>query len=400
MRAFYVEADFKPKPGYRMTKRESRTNCPTHGNSTWKNIRGEVTDRPDPSPKENEVLIKIGSAGICETDAHMLRKDSDGYTRYDGYCKYPIITGHEFAGEIVEIGQNVENLEIGDLVSVEPIHWCGKCENCGTEKFDQCQNLAEPGFTFDGGFAEYAVADAKYCYLLNDVRAFYDDKIAAFELGAMVGPTGVAFNGLFVSGGGFRPGGHVVVFGAGPVGLAAISLLKTTGAAKIICFESTPARRELAKGCGADYVYDRIALSNADTNPTDLLMQITNGRGVSLFAECEGATNSVYRIMGASLAVSGKTIQIGRSTGKTNIDLSPFVTKGGSIRGTRRLSVSDVYSNVIALMASGRIDMSHMITHRVNLEEIKTGLTLASDDISGKILVSPDYPPKEKTKLL
>lgn len=392
MRAFYVTADWEPKEGYKLSEREASTKRSARGNSIWRNIKGTVTDRPVPVPADDEVLLKVGAAGICGTDAHLLLKDEDGYTKYDGHSKYPIITGHEFSGEILEIGKDVkQRLKVGDLVSVESMHWCGECDACRMGMFNQCKNLEEPGLTFDGGFAEYAVVKAKYCYLLNDIVNFYGDKMTAFELGAMIEPTGVAYNGLFVRGGGIRPGGHVVVFGAGPIGLSAISLMKTSGAAKLICFETTEERRQLAKDCGADYVFDPIALTKEGVNQSEMLMDLTNGRGISLFAECSGATNATYPVMAGALAIGGKTVQIGHSIGKTSIDLYPYMFNAGGISGSNGQSGQGIYSDVIALMASGRIDMRKMVTNRVHLEDIEIGLAEANNRVSGKVLVSMDY---------
>jgi len=393
MRAFYVEAEFAPKQGYKLSDREARDKRSARGNSIWKDIRGSVVDRPVPQPKDDEVLLKVGAAGICGTDAHLLLKDEDGYTKYDGHSKYPIITGHEFSGEIMEIGKAVkQNLKVGDLVSVESMNWCGECDACRMGMFNQCKNLEEPGLTFDGGFAEYAVVKARYCYLLNDIVNYYGDNMTAFELGSMIEPTGVAYNGLFVRGGGIRPGGHVVVFGAGPIGLAAICLMKTSGAAKLICFETTEERRQLAKNCGADYVYDPIQLSKDNVDQSELLMDLTNGRGIALFAECSGATNATYPVMAGALAIGGKTVQIGHSIGKTSIDLYPYMFNAGGISGSNGQSGQGIYSDVIALMASGRIDMRKMVTGRVHLEDIEEGLAQAANRVSGKVLVSMEYP--------
>ena len=397
MRAFYVEADFVPKAGYKLSEREASTRRSARGNSIWKDIHGSVTDRPMPVPKEDEVLIKVGAAGICGTDAHLLLKDDDGYTKYDGHSKYPIITGHEFAGEIIEMGNAVkQNLKIGDLISVESMNWCGECDACRMGMFNQCKCLEEPGLTFDGGFAEYAVVKAKYCYLLNDIVDYYKDKMTAFEMGAMIEPIGVAYNGLFVRGGGIRPGGHVVVFGAGPIGLAAIMLMKTSGAGKLICFETTKERRQLAIDCGADYVFDPIQLSKDGVDQSAMLMKLTNGRGIALFAECSGATNATYPVMAGALAIGGKTVQIGHSIGKTSVDLYPYMFNAGSISGSNGQSGQGIYSDVIALMANGRIDARKMATARVHLEDIEEGLAQAANRISGKVLVSVDYPPLNK----
>lgn len=392
MRAFYVEADWAPKPGYQLSAREKETKRSARGNSIWKNIRGAVTDRPEPKCGDEQVLLKVGAGGICGTDAHLLQKDDDGYTKYDGHSKYPIVLGHEFSGEVVEIGKKVKYLKVGDLVSIESMHWCGECDACRMGMFNQCQMLEEPGLTYDGGFAEFATVHEKYCYKLNDIVNFYNgDKMSAFELGSMIEPVGVAYNGLFVRGGGFRPGGHAVVFGAGPIGLAATALLKTSGAAKLIVFETTDERQALAKKMGADYVYNPIQLSNDGVDSAEMLMDLTDGRGISIFAECAGATNATYPVMAGSLAIAGKTVQIGHSIGKTTLDLYPYQFKAGGISGSNGQSGQGIYPDVIALMAAGRIDMRNMVTSRVPLEEIEEGIKLAGNRVAGKVLVSAQY---------
>ncbi|SFM29332.1 scyllo-inosose 3-dehydrogenase [Pelosinus propionicus] len=386
MRAFYVEADWAPKDGYQLSERELSTKRALRGNSIWKNIKGSVVDRPMPKYDDDQVLIKVGAAGICGTDAHLLRQDEDGYSKYDGHSKYPIITGHEFSGEIIEIGKNVKKLKVGDLVSVESMHWCGECDACRRGMFNQCKDLEEPGLTYDGGFAEYAAVRSKYCYPLNDIVNYYGDKMTALELGALIEPTGVAYNGLFVRGGGIRPGGHVVVFGAGPIGLAAISLMKTAGAAKLICFESIPERVELAKQCGADAVYNPLDFNSADEQ-AQMLMEITNGVGISLFAECAGATKFTYPVMGKAIAIGGKTIQIGHTIGLTPVDIFNWQWNAATISGSNGQSGQGIYPDVIALMAAGRIDMRKMVTGRYQLEDIKEGMKITA----GKVLVSTAY---------
>ena len=387
MRAFYVEADYAPREGYVLSQREKDTGRALRGNKIWKNIRGSVVDRPMPVCGDDQVLLKVGAAGICGTDQHLLRKDADGYTMYDGHSKYPIITGHEFSGEIVEVGKNVKKLVVGDLVSVESMHWCGQCDACRRGMFNQCKDLEEPGLTYDGGFAEYAAVNAKYCYKLNDIVNYYGDKMTAFELGAMVEPTGVAYNGLFVRAGGLRPGGHAAVFGCGPIGLAAIQLLKTSGAAKLIAFESVPERVELAKKCGADAVYDPTSFKDADEQ-AQLLMDLTNGAGISLFAECAGATKFTYPVMAKSLAIGGKTAQIGHTVGLTPVDVFGWQWNAAIIAGSNGQSGQGIYPDVIALMASGRIDMRKMCTGRYNLEDIDEGMKI----MAGKVLISTEYP--------
>jgi threonine dehydrogenase-like Zn-dependent dehydrogenase len=388
MRAFYVQADHVPREGYVLSEREQTTGRALRGNQVWKNICGSVVDRPEPVCGENQVKIKVGAAGICGTDQHLLRQDKDGYSMYDGHSKYPIITGHEFAGEIVEIGKHVKKLKVGDLVSVESMHWCGECDACRRGMFNQCKELEEPGLTYDGGFAEYATVHAKYCYKLNDIMNYYGgDKMTAMELGAMIEPTGVAYNGLFVRGGGVRPGGHVAVFGAGPIGLAAISLMKTAGAGKLIAFESVPERVALAKKCGADYVFDPTSFKSPEEEAA-CIMDLTNGAGISLFAECAGATKFTYPVMAKALAIGGKTVQIGHTVGITPVDIFQWQWNAAAIYGSNGQSGQGIYPDVIALMAAGRIDMRKMVTGRFNLEDIQEGMKITA----GKVLVSTEYP--------
>ncbi|MCC8166199.1 MAG: alcohol dehydrogenase catalytic domain-containing protein [Planctomycetes bacterium] len=389
MRAFYVEADWAPTAGYKVSKREEDTKRALRGNSIFKNIRGAVTDRPNPTPKADEVLLKVGAAGICGTDAHLLRKDDDNYTRYDGHSKYPIITGHEFSGTVVEVGSAVKNLKAGDLVAVESMNWCGECDACRRGMFNQCRNLEEPGLTYDGGFAEFSVIKEKHCYLLNDLKNYYGDDVSALEQGAMIEPVGVAYNGLFVCGGLQRPGGHAAVFGAGPVGLAAVALLRTSGVGKLFCFETTPERQQLAKDLGADYVVDPTKFEEGGA--AEYLLDMTNGQGIRIFAECAGANPATYPVMEGSIEIGGKTCQIGHRVGKTPVDMYKFMWNAARISGSNGQSGCGIYPDVINLMAAGRIDMRKAITGRVSLEKIQDGLDASSKGAAGKILVSTMY---------
>lgn len=392
MRAFYVEADHCPREGYVLSEREKTTGRALRGNQIWKNMHASVTDRPEPVCGDTQVKLKVGAAGICGTDLMLFRKSDDNYTAYDGHSKFPIITGHEFSGEIVEVGKDVKKLKVGDLVSVESMHWCGKCDACRRGFFNQCKDLEEPGLTYDGGFAEYATVEEKYCYPLNAIAEYYGgDKMTAFELGAMIEPTGVAYNGLFVRGGGVRPGGHVCVFGCGPIGLAAIQLMKTAGAGKLIAVESVPARVELAKACGADVVIDPTSFATPE-DEAQCLMDLTDGRGIDLFAECAGATKFTYPVMAHALAIGGKTIQIGHTSTITPVDIFNWQWNAGSISGSNGQSGCGIYPDVISLMANGRIDMRKMVTARFNLEDIEEGFKI----MSGKVLISTEYPRLEK----
>jgi threonine dehydrogenase-like Zn-dependent dehydrogenase len=136
-------------------------------------------------------------------------------------------------------------------------------------------------------------------------------------------------------------------------------------------------------------------MDNKDgTSLSEILMDITNGQGISLFAECAGANNATYPVMAGALAIGGKTVQIGHSIGKMTIDIYPYMINAGSISGSNGPSGHGIFTNVIALMASGRIDMRKMVTGRMHLEDIEEGIFQASSGGSGKILISTTYPRK------
>ncbi|MBQ9063113.1 MAG: zinc-binding dehydrogenase, partial [Eubacterium sp.] len=197
----------------------------------------------------------------------------------------------------------------------------------------------------------------------------------------------VAYNGLFVRGEGVRPGGHVCVFGCGPIGLAAIQLMKTSGAGKLIVVESVPERVELAKACGADVVIDPTSFATPE-DEAQCLRDLTDGRGIDLFAECAGATKFTYPVMAHALAIGGKTIQIGHTVGITPVDIFNWQWNAARISGSNGQSGCGIYPDVISLMANGRIDMRKMVTARFNLEDIEEGFKI----MSGKVLISTEYP--------
>ena len=148
---------------------------------------------------------------------------------------------------------------------------------------------------------------------------------------------------------------------------------------------------ELAKACGADYVMDPTSFKSAD-DEAEWLMDMTHGRGISLFAECAGATKFTYPVMAKAIAIGGKTVQIGHTMGITPVDIFNWQWNAATIAGSNGQSGLGIYDDVAALMASGRIDMRKMISGRFNLEDIEEGFKI----MSGKVLVSTEYPRLQK----
>lgn len=391
MKAFYIEAEWAPKETYAITERELATHEVERADNVWRNPKGIFGDRPMPVIRDDEVLLQVGSCGICGSDVHMVEMGADNYMLYPGHTKFPVVIGHEFAGEVVEVGKNVQTLKKGDLVAVEQMQWCGKCPSCRIGMFNQCQQIDEPGFTIDGGFAEYAAVNEKFCCVLNDVAEQLGDKQKAFDAGALVEPTCVAYNGMFVAAGGIHVGGAMAVFGAGPIGLAAIGLGVAAGATKIFAFDTVETRRKLAKDMGAEYVYDPIALSKQGIDAGDIIMEETKGIGASTIIEATGNTNAVYPAIIKSLATDAKIVQLGMDSSPGSIDLVPLQRKRAHLHGSTGHAGFNIYPSVIRLMAAGRIDMFPMVTDRYPLAETEKAIEKFASRESGKVLVGQFY---------
>ncbi|GAH73010.1 unnamed protein product, partial [marine sediment metagenome] len=204
----------------------------------------------------------------------------------------------------------------------------------------------------------------------------------AYELGAMVEPISVAYNGIFIRAEGFLPGATVAIYGTGPIGLACISLAKAGGAAKIIAFETSKERRELAKEMGADCVYNP-----KEVVPSEVIMELTKGEGVDFSIEAAGVPNQTIPEMERSLAVNGKILQIGRAPKKVPMNLEVLMVGRGQIYGTLGHSGHKIFPSAIKMIGAGLLDISKMITNRFPLEKAIEAIQKSSKKKDGKIIV-------------
>jgi len=244
MKAIVVDAEWAPRDGVHVDAKDEARHWAVNANQVYRAPRIEMQTVPDPTgPGPRELIVKVGSCGICGSDVHMYETDADGYMLLPYHMRCPVVGGHEFAGEVVEVGAEVADFAIGDLVTVEEIQWCGNCLACRGGYPNQCSHIEDLGFTIDGGFAEYAKVPEKACWNLNALIERYGSQTVALEVGSMSEPTSVVYEGMFTRAGGFKPGGAVVVFGAGPIGLAACALAAAAGASRVVCVETSPQRR-------------------------------------------------------------------------------------------------------------------------------------------------------------
>lgn len=342
-----------------------------------KDIR--IEEVPEPSPKPGEVKIKVAWAGICGSDLHeyvagpifIPTVTTHPLTRE----KAPIIMGHEFSGEVVQLGEGVDGFNMGDRVTVEPIIACGACPSCRQGKYNLCVRLGFHGLSGGGGgFAEYTTFPAKFVHKLPDGMTL--------EEGALVEPVAVAVHA--VRKGRMLEGESVIVFGGGPIGLSVIAAARAAGAQKIIAVEIAEKRREYARKVGADLV-----LNPTEVKVREEVMKLTGGLGLDIAFETAGVEAALHGAV-ECLRPEGRVVIV--SIWEKPIALNPnlLVMTEKEFIGT--IGYRDIYPATMALMADQRINASQFITAKINLDQIvEDGFEelIRNKEQHVKILVSP-----------
>jgi threonine dehydrogenase-like Zn-dependent dehydrogenase len=385
MKGLVLDAKWDPKPDYAVSDWETETGKAVTGSSIWRNPTLEVRAWPDPTLGPKEVLLEVQACGVCGSDMHFYETDDQNYILYPGLTKFPTILGHEFSGKVAEVGKEVTLLKPGDMVTVEEMIWCGRCIPCRNGYPNHCTNLEEIGFTIPGAFANYIAVDEKFCWKIDAIAERFGSEEMAYEVGALTEPTCVAYNAMFERAGGFRPGHTVSVFGAGPIGLAAIGLAKAAGAGTIAAFEISPQRLELAKQVGADYAYDP-----RQVNSGEVLMELSKGEGFDFHVEAAGVPELLIPEMEKALAINSKIVQIGRAAQRVPMYLEAFQVRRAQAFGAQGHSGHETFPNVIRLVAAGRLDLSPIITARYGLEGTLDAIAKSTERTDGKILVKPN----------
>lgn len=391
MKALMAGGEYKPRPGYKPTAREERDKRALLGSNIFYNPTLELVEIPVPEPKDDEILLKVGGAAVCGSDTNFLGADEDNYSHYAGHCKLPCVIGHEFSGEVAAVGKNVKELKVGDLVVAETMAWCGECLACRRGQFNQCENLEEIGFSVNGAYAEYLVAKEKLCFKVDGLVKVYGDKRRALEVASMIEPMAVAYNGVFTRGGGIEPGGHVVVFGCGPIGLSAISLLKTSGAAKIIAFDPNKTRQALARDVGATDTFDPFEYWNKGEKVSDLVMELTKGVGAAMVVEATHEPGENIPEAVDMLASFGTIAQIGITANTVDFHPVYMQKKGANYHFAIGSSGHGTWPNVIRLIEAGRVDPSRYLSKCYHLEDAIEAIQAAAKAEGGKFVVTPNW---------
>ncbi len=315
----------------------------------------EEADHQKPGP--DDVIIRPMAVGICGSDIDMYRGV------YTGLWRLPVTPGHEFSGEVLEVGSNVRGVVPGDKATAEEIQWCGYCKPCKAGFPNYCENVQELGFTVPGALSDEVRVHQKYIHKLPPS--------ISYEAGSVVEPTSVAYTGIFVQGGGIDAGDFVVIFGGGPIGILASMLAKVAGA-EVCIFEPNDWRRTMARNLGADHVYDPLKV-----DPVETVRGLTDGYGANMAVECS-ANEKVVPALIESLRFKGRGVLIGMLERPSIIDGVTFVRRGISLAGSLGHSGHDSFPHVINLIARGAIDPSKIITHRFSIWEPEKAFVLAA----------------------
>ncbi len=381
MKAVELLAMWFPKPEYKLGAKDIDGKLSYLGSQVWRYPKVSLVEKEVPKITANEVLIKIKRCGICGSDVHMAQSHEDGYIYYPGLTAFPVTIGHEFSGEIVEVGSEAVNkrtgkpYEIGEPVTVEEMVWCGECKPCCDGFPNHCERLQEIGFSIDGAFAEFISVPAKLCWSLKKLEGKHDD---IFKIGSLVEPTSVAYNAVIERGSGIKPGENVVILGAGPIGIAATKILKTAGAALCIVSEPNETRAKLAKRMGADYI-----INPERENFVEQVKEFTDSEGASIYLEATGlphiVTEDIQNAIWECKTINSTVVVVARAEQRMAVCGEYFQVRRARIVGAQGHSGHGTFPNVISSMAAG-MDMTPMITKEITLEEVPQNLILLQTD--------------------
>ena len=329
----------------------------------------ELVDRPDPVADPDEVIIRVHRTGICGTDLHILRWDEWAASAVAA----PLIPGHEFYGEVVEVGPLVHDVAVGDRVSGEGHIVCGTCRNCRAGRRQMCIRTIGLGVQRDGAFAEYLALPASNVWVHH---ADIDP-----DLGAIFDPLGNAVHTTLT----YRlPGEDVLITGCGPIGLMAIAIARHVGARFIVATDVSRPRLELALAMGADAVVDISA-----SQVRDAQRQLGMREGFDVGLEMSGSASALPDMID-NMNHGGRIAMLGLPSQPFPIDWGKVVTHMLTIRGIYGREMFETWNAMGAMLQTSgklRADIGSIITRRIPATEWESGFAAAAAAGTGKIIL-------------
>ena len=346
-------------------------------NAIVKEVPGETgtffrTDIPEPTPGYGQVKVKVMAASICGSDVHALYNGAMA----DRY-RYPVIIGHEGAGLVVEVGEGVHSIKVGDRVTAETtLTACGTCEYCRQSLTNMCGDRKGLGSAADGYFAQYCIVAEKSCHKLADR--------ISYEVGALAEPFTCATHAVCVMSSP-KPGDVVLVSGPGPIGTMVAAIAKLCGCIVVLSgITSDAGRLAFAKEhYGIDHTVDSMT-----TDLKACVADLTEGRGADFVYECSGSKAGI--LSGLDICKrKGTYVAVGLHDGDIPLDYYNIIYKKEiTIQGDKSTSAIS-WVRAMRILNGGCIDLEPMITHRIPMSKWLEGYDLSRRGIAEKVVMYP-----------
>jgi threonine 3-dehydrogenase len=329
-----------------------------------------LSEREIPTIGPGEILVKVMATSICGTDYHIYSWDKWSQNR----IKPPLVAGHEFSGEVVEVYSDVNRIKVGDYVSAETHVVCGECEFCRTGRGHICQNTKILGVDIEGAFAEYVKIPAD--------NAILNSKDVAPEYLSIQEPLGNAVHTVLS---GEIIGKSIAVVGCGPIGLLAVNVAKASGARKIIAIEVNEYRLNLAKELGAT-----VLINPLKEDVIKRVLEETDALGVDVVAEMSGNKIAIQNAL-KYIKLGGRMSMLGIPNDDVEINVADdIVFKGITINGIVGRQMYKTWDQVAGLIESGNLDLDKVVTHRFTFDEFEKGMELMKQGNCGKVILFPN----------
>ncbi len=324
-----------------------------------------LTKVPIPEPGIGEVLIKIHKTAICGTDVHIYNWDPWSQQ----HIKPPMVIGHEYVGEIAELGPGVNDYKVGQLVSGEGHIVCGHCRNCRAGNGQWCKFTRGVGVDRDGAFAEYLCIPETNVILIN--KNIPEDIISFFDAYGNATHTATMFDVV---------GEDVLITGAGPIGMMAAGIVRKNGARRVIITDVNDYRLGIAKQMGATMTVNLRTQKLEDAMKASDMVE-----GFDVGLEMSGNGAALNQLL-KSMRNGGKVSLLGISGPGTVIDWNDVIFKGLTLQGIYGRKMYETWYKMIAMIEAG-LDLTPIITHRFHYTDFEKGFAAMNSGLSGKVIL-------------
>ena len=324
----------------------------------------ELRKVPVPRPGAGEVLIKVHKTAICGTDVHIY--DWNDWSA--AHVKPPMTIGHEYVGEIAELGDGVTGLYVGQRVSGEGHITCGHCRNCHTGNIQWCKDTVSVGVDRNGTFAEYVCIPAKNVIIIDE--SLDEDIVSFFDAFGNATHTALMFDLV---------GEDVLITGAGPIGCIAVGICKYAGARRVVITDINDNRLELARKMGAD-----AAVNTMKEDLREIMRKQGLVEGFDVGLEMSGSGAALKQML-TVMRNGGKISLLGLSNVPVSLDMNDIIGKGLTLQGIYGRKMDNWHQ--MSYMVQGGLDLSPIITHRYHYTDFEKGFEAMHSGKSGKVVL-------------